>query len=193
MSLANQDLQFLLELGSGQPWGRLPVAQMLGDMTRVKAEFTRFLENGGRVMVGPNPILNFDVPSFIPNSWEIRESDQIQSRVKGRWELILNKIGHHLDLGQKARKVIRGHELKQSLDGQPVLPAHVLDYLLEHPELIPEAWKGKAVFFWGTIYRGAGGNLYVRYLYWDGDRWHWLYSWLDNGWCESHPSAVSAS
>jgi len=51
MSLANQVVQFLLELGSGQPWGRLPVAQMLGDMTRVKAEFTRFLENGGRAIV----------------------------------------------------------------------------------------------------------------------------------------------
>lgn len=51
MSLANQVIQFLLELGSGQPWGRLNVPGMLGDMPRVKEEFTKFLQNGGRVVV----------------------------------------------------------------------------------------------------------------------------------------------
>lgn len=28
----------------------------------------------------------------------------------------------------------------------------VLDYFLDHPEEIPESWKGKLIFFWGTIY-----------------------------------------
>jgi len=37
--------------------------------------------------------------------------------------------------------------------------ANVLDYLLAHPELIPEDWKNKYVFFWGTIYRYSSGGL----------------------------------
>ena len=42
-------------------------------------------------------------------------------------------------------------------------------------------------------HRNADGNLYVRYLYWDGDRWNWNYNWLDNDWNESNPSAVSVT
>lgn len=41
--------------------------------------------------------------------------------------------------------------------------------------------------------RNADGNLYVRYLNWNGDRWDWNYNWLDNDWNESNPSAVSAT
>jgi hypothetical protein len=41
-------------------------------------------------------------------------------------------------------------------------------------------------------YRNANGNLYVRYLYWNGDRWVWNYNWLDNDWNDNNPAAVSA-
>ncbi len=40
-------------------------------------------------------------------------------------------------------------------------------------------------------YRNADGNLYVRYLYWNGDRWNWNYNWLENDWNSNNPSAVS--
>jgi hypothetical protein len=42
-------------------------------------------------------------------------------------------------------------------------------------------------------HRDADGNLYVRYLNWNGDRWDWNYNWLDNDWNENNPSAVSAT
>jgi hypothetical protein len=59
--------------------------------------------------------------------------------------------------------------------------------------LIPEEWKGKYVFFWGTIYRGSGDNLYVRCLCWGGGRWDWGYDWLGGGWDDGNPAAVPAS
>ena len=74
----------------------------------------------------------------------------------------------------------------------PVLNANVLDYLLAHRELIPEEWKGNAIFFWGPIYRLSGGDLCVRCLYWDDDAWHWGYCWLDDGWGGYYPAAVCA-
>lgn len=98
------------------------------------------------------------------------------------WEVLISKIGLHLDVGQQGGKTTRGHNLKKKLEGQPVLPVHVLDYLLEHPEIIPESWKGKVIFFWGTIYRYAVGNLCVRFLNWLGIVWNAFY-----------PCAVSAS
>ena len=50
-------------------------------------------------------------------------------------------------------------------------------------------WHG-----WHPVrYRNADGNLYVRYLYWNGDRWNWNYNWLDNDWNDNNPAAVSAT
>jgi hypothetical protein len=193
MSKIGQAFEFMGELGKCVPWGDIDVAALVVDIANIKPEFVRFLKNGGRVMVGPNPSLNFDVNPYIPDGWSIRPEDQIGSRLKGRWELMIEKIKLHLDPGQQGVKVIHGDKLKKKLEGQSVLPAHVLDYLLKHPELIPEFWKGKVIFFWGTIYRDAGGRLCVRDLLWDGDRWDWNYNWLDNDWYENNPSAVSAS
>ncbi|MFA6593655.1 MAG: hypothetical protein WCT16_00160 [Candidatus Buchananbacteria bacterium] len=95
---------------------------------------------------------------------------------------------------------IIGYELRRELDGQPVLSASVLDFLLANQEYIPEEWKEKDekgnvifIFFWGTIFRSSGGNLYVRYLYWGGSQWYELYYWLDSGFLGSDPAAVLAS
>lgn len=53
------------------------------------------------------------------------------------------------------------------------LNANVLDYLLEHPELIPDEWGGKEIFFCGTAWIAAedaenknyDGTLMFRFLY----------------------------
>ncbi|MEK9152682.1 MAG: hypothetical protein AAB692_04925 [Patescibacteria group bacterium] len=42
-------------------------------------------------------------------------------------------------------------------------------------------------------YRNADGNLYVRYLNWNGDRWVSNYNWLDNDFNGNNPAAVLAS
>ncbi len=42
-------------------------------------------------------------------------------------------------------------------------------------------------------YRNRDGNLYVRYLYWNDDRWNWSYNWLDNDWNGNNPAAVRAT
>ncbi len=40
-------------------------------------------------------------------------------------------------------------------------------------------------------YRNRDGNLYVRYLYWNGDRWNWNYNYLDNDWNDNNPAACA--
>ena len=45
----------------------------------------------------------------------------------------------------------------------------------------------------GVLYnRNSDGNLYVRYLYWNGNRWNWNYNWLDNDWNDHNFSAAVA-
>ena len=41
--------------------------------------------------------------------------------------------------------------------------------------------------------RNADGDLYVRYLYWNGDTWNWNYNWLDNDWNEHNPALLRAT
>lgn len=102
----------------------------------------------------------------------------------------LEKLILHLEPEQE-NGYLKGEVLRERLKDKHCLDGAVLDYLLAHTELIPESWKGKYVYFWGTIYRDSGGDLYVRYLYWVGGRWDWDYYWLDLVWRSDNPAAVS--
>ena len=131
---------------------------------------------------------------FLPEGWRVAPANkQIASRFTGELMLTPEALALYLDPGQQSDGVVKGDELKKLLEGQPVLPANVLDYLIAHPALIPESWKGQYLFFWGTVYRYADGGLYVRYLYWIGDAWVWDCRWLDSGFGSTRPAAVPAS
>lgn len=108
------------------------------------------------------------------------------------------KIEFRLSRSQREIGIIGGNELRKEVARLPALNANVLDFLLKNPHLIPDSWKTDTVgntlhvYFWGTIYRNSGGDLCVRYLSWDGERWDWGYDWLGVGWYSYAPAAVSA-
>lgn len=85
---------------------------------------------------------------------------------------------------------VNGEVLQKELEGKEVLNANVLYWLLENPEHIPEEWKGKYVYFWGTVYRSSDNFLFVRCLYWNGGQWDWSYNWLIYDWNDSGPAAI---
>ena len=107
------------------------------------------------------------------------------------------KLGLYRSSRQMNGKSVRGYELRTEVDGKPVLSASDADFFKSHPEFFPEEWKKDAdgnmlyVFFWGTIYRDADGDLYVRYLYWGGDGLSESYDWLDCHWNSVGPAAVT--
>ena len=136
-------------------------------------------------------IIDCSVQPMIPEGWSIHEEDQIASRFQGELIWDAAKIGLHLDEAQTKGSIV-GDDLLKKLDGQPVLPVNVGDYLLNHPALIPLDWKGKAIFFWGTVYRGSDGHLFVRCLSWADRRWLWSSYWLGYGWFGQRPAAVLA-
>jgi hypothetical protein len=108
------------------------------------------------------------------------------------------KIDFYLSKKQKKGSIV-GNDLRVELKDQSVLNANVLDYLLKNPHLIPEEWKKdedgntRYIFFWGTIFRFAVGDLRVRCLYWYDGQWVWSYYWLGYYWNSNYPAAVSAS
>ncbi|MFA4880075.1 MAG: hypothetical protein WC650_00425 [Candidatus Doudnabacteria bacterium] len=98
----------------------------------------------------------------------------------------------YLSEQQKGGKVISGFKLNEELLGKPVLHPNILDALLEHLDLIPEDWKKRYlyIFFWAVIFRDSDGRFFVRFLYFDGERWQWGYSGIYVGWDNDDPAAL---
>lgn len=130
-------------------------------------------------------VIDCDAEPLIPDRWYVEEHQK-----GGAFKWSAEGVTLYLDKRQKNGKWIDGNELRQALAMKPVLNANVLDYLLAHPHLIPEEWKDKAVFFWGTIYREWNGDPYVRYLDWYGDRWGWSARLLDGDWSDVYNTAA---
>lgn len=111
---------------------------------------------------------------------------------KGIGKLEWNPKKINLWLSEKQKEDwIDGNELRKLVPNP--LNATVLDFLVKNPKLWPEEWKGKWVYFWGTIFRRSGGDLYVRYGYWSGGEVVSSCSWLGGGWSDYGPSASLAS
>ena len=144
----------------------------------------RFLRGDAEVVI-KNYVIDCDANPYVPDGWKVEE------HIKGgelRWNP--DEVELYLCDEQKGGS-IEGNELRKKLKGQPVLNACVLDYLLANPQLIPEEWKGKAVFFWGTIYRNSFGDLCVRCLDWFDGWWRWDHYWLDGNFHGGNPAALS--
>jgi hypothetical protein len=150
-------------------------------------EFKGVLTGTAQIVVAKH-VIDCDENPFVPGGWSA------ELHIKGgqlEWDPVRAIL--YLSEGQQDGKWIQGHKLREELKDKSVFNANLLDYLLAHPELIPEEWKDQLVFFWGTVYRSRDGVLYVRYLEWDGGRWYWYFHWLDYGFSSDCPAAVLAS
>lgn len=139
-------------------------------------------------------VVDLDATPFVPWGWQVHPEDQTHNVVKGRFEFAPAKIALYLSEKQRGNGRIEGNKLREELKARPVFNANLLDWLLkpENQHLIPKEWKGKAVFFWGTIYR-TDGRLFVRFLRWHNGGWGWSCCWLVDDRGDVSLAAVSAS
>lgn len=139
-------------------------------------------------------VIDCDADPFVPDGWRVEEHQR-----RGQFKFDPKAVRFHLSEPQRRERPIEGNKLRKELANEPVLNANVLDYLLAHPEIIPENWKKdekgrtRYIFFWGTIYRDADGDLCVRHLFWLDGRWHRDYFWLSGAWGVGNPAALRAS
>jgi len=132
-------------------------------------------------------VVDLDAVPFIPEGWSV-ESHQ----PGGQFVFDAVQLKLHFDVDQQNSKYVKGTELRTKLKNVPVMNANMLDWYLAHPDRIPEDWKGKAVFFWGTVYRDQDGDSSVRFMFWDVGRWRWFAYWLDSHWSGGCPALVRA-
>jgi len=152
----------------------------------------------------PFAVIDCDADPFTPENWKVEEH-----RKGGFINFDPTKISLYLSKKQE-KGYISGYDLRKDLSSESVMNANVLDYLLVHPKLIPEDWKGKYIFFWGTIYIYFGGEFYigknrsidcdfclegvllVRYLGWDGSEWTWCYYRLPYNFSANDQAAITS-
>lgn len=142
---------------------------------------------GHAEIVTPEHIIDCDADPFVPDGWSVEEHKR-----GGMVKFDPANLELYLDRRQKGG-VVGGDKLRKALAKKSVLNANMLDYLLEHPHLIPEEWEGKCVFFWGTIYHHRDGDLCVRYLFRHGRECSWHFRWLDDVWGDGSPALLLAS
>ena len=165
-------------------------------------QFTAFLKNGGRMVVGEqnvhiNRSMPFDPSSFIGEDWSIDEQDE---RSLELMEVNMTKVCLETMLTSDETVINGEKKLKRLKEaGYIRLDAKVFQILWENQYLIPERWKEKIngniqyIFFDGTVLRNSSGNRSVLCLCWLGDEWHWGVGWLDSDWDANAPSVVLAS
>jgi len=160
------------------------VFDSLKKLLRGESPFPVQVSNASRL------IIDLDSAPYIPDGWSVEEHNK-----GGVMEWDPTKVALHLDPDQKNGKWIEGNKLRKKLAKLNPYNANLLDFLLkkENQHLIPEEWKGKYIYFWGTIYRSSDGRLCVRYLFWLVGAWLWDYNWLGRGWDGGRPAAVPAS
>jgi len=163
-----------------------------GDVTKMRSSLDA-LKRFKRVLVGMSKIVRLwhdidcDADPYLPDGFSVDEHHR-----GGRFEWNLDEITIHQSLTnqQDHLQYIKGGDFLRELANEPICNANVLDYLLAHPELIPDDWKGKNVYFWGTIYLGSDHRLSVRCLEWNVDKWGWKSRRFENDFCAFDYAAV---
>ncbi|MBI4119079.1 MAG: hypothetical protein HY452_02345 [Parcubacteria group bacterium] len=180
--VALEEFRDLVEqVDQGVKRGRIPFDKVMRVLKSLQDEYP----------VAALHLIDCDADPFLPEGLSVDEADQLPHRARGLLEWNPSKVALYLSNEQK-HEFVKGEDLKRDLAFHPVLPANVLDYLLAHPHLIPEAWKDKSVFFWGTIYRDREDKMCVRFLYWHVGRWFCNQFWLECDWNDNCPAALRA-
>lgn len=167
------------------------------------AQFTAFLKNGGRVIIGEPKFITvdrttpFDPATFIGEGWSIEEQDE---RSLALGEIDPSSVCFNTTLKPDEVSVGGEKRLKRLIEaGNIRLDARVFQVLWENQHLIPESWKEKVdgniryITFDGTILRNPRGDRYVLCLCWFGGEWYWNYDWFGSKFDASSVSAVLAS
>lgn len=95
-------------------------------------------------------------------------------------------------LDEQTRGVVAGTGVLKGLSSQNTMSANVLDFLCGNTKLIPEGWRDKTVFFWGTIYANDVGRRCVRAICYAPGGKHLLMfdRWLDQIWGPDDYAAI---
>ena len=124
-------------------------------------------------------IVDLDADAWVPSTWTCDQEKDHKRGGQFTWDP--SRVKLHLFEGQKNGSTMTRDRLKAELRDIPVCNSNMLLFLFRNQHLIPEEFKGKRIFFWGTIYHDKIKQdvFYVTYLFWHEQKkgWLWGYVW----------------
>lgn len=193
-------------LANNTDWSTLNsemLQKVIDNPRTVGTQFTLFLKNGGKMMLGSSNIVpiyhnRFNPKKFLGDGWSI-QNDETDARSIALTELDLTKV-ELVTMLKDGETCIQGEEKLKRLKSSDYirLDADIFLALWENQHFIPESWKEKVngniryIFFDGTVLQSPLGGRCVLFLYWGGGEWFWDCYWLDDDWQCCHLSAVLA-
>ncbi|MFA6995598.1 MAG: hypothetical protein WC249_04340 [Patescibacteria group bacterium] len=149
-------------------------------------EFLIIIRKSGEEAKKQN-FVDLDADPLIPPGWSVEEHQK-----GGLWKFNQAKIFLYFSEKQKRPKEsVSWSSLRKELSGKNVANANLLDFYLANPHLIPSAWRGKRIPFWGTIYSGPFGINCVRYLDCDDNLgWRYYAGWFSPRFDANNPAAI---
>ena len=163
-----QALEVTSRVGTQTKWGELGGDILQKEVIGLSPEefgrrFTAFLKNGAKLCLGL--MIDHDAPPFIPEGLLLHVQENLHpKRAKGCSFFDLSKSSLFFPT---TKVVCWGVEFSDAIRDKRVAGANVLDFFLEHKDLIPETWKGKRIGFWGTFYKDMYSYAHIRYLEWN--------------------------
>lgn len=180
-------------LANNADWDNLDgdtVQKIINDPKGSGQQFTAFLRNGARLVVGALSVFinrnHFNPAEFIEPGWSIK-GDETDSRSAALTELDPTKVQLVTQLHDGETRITGEESLSHlKASGKIRLDAYVFLTLWENKRLIPESWKDKTragntklIFFDGTVFHNQNSSRYVLYLYWHDGEWFWNVYWLE--------------
>jgi len=125
-------------------------------------------------------------------------AEQVRIELASHVDTVLDLLEKHPELAQVLSTdqqdggLIDGMKLYKKLANKPVLKTNVLNYLLDHPELIPEECMDKYIYFWGTIFRDPEDNLYVCCMLYNDSTGSYGFDYvnINNTWNDNEPAIL---
>ena len=226
MTTTDQSHQIMAALATNVNWAKVRFEGanlqelLIRDPSRAAEQFTAFLNNGAKLIIGEPKIITierskpFDPSAFkgLGKGWTtwkgpsegdgLTGEEEQDARSLKLTELDLTKVQFESCL-RKGESSIKGEEKYKRLTHEHAekirLDAQVFLTLWENQHLIPASGKELTngnttyVFFDGTILRSPGGGRFVLCLYWSDGEWQWGCDWLGSDWDARSLSALLAS
>ena len=132
--------------------------------------------------------IDLDAKPFLPVGWDVEHHQN-----GGKFKYDPTKVKLYLSECQRSGCGSNGNDLLKELEDQKVMNANFLDFYLKYPHLVPENWKGKSIFFWGTRYLDPLGDKHVLSMYWLGQRWNQKFNWINGMFGARSPAVILMS
>ncbi len=138
-----------------------------------------------------------DEQPYRPEGWDIRTIKQLHRRRASFENGSVAKFTMPSNGGTEwysLEEVLEKLEEIKKIGQQFPATANILDFLIDHPWLIPDSYKankGHKFMCFGSLYQMRDGYVRIRYLEFIDGHWTWGYSQLKPDWgssfCQAHP------